>query len=201
MLTIIDYGASNLKSLTNALDAINVPYTISNDRDVIKQADKIILPGVGSANFAMAQLRKLKLIKVIQELTVPVLGICLGMQLLFDWSAEGETECLGIIKGRVIKFDNTKVKVPQIGWNRIKFSIFNFQFSNLLLIDIPNNSLFYFVHSYYCQPDDQTLVIGTTNYSNDFCSMIQQDNFCGVQFHPEKSGTAGLKFLKDFCDL
>lgn len=127
MLTIIDYGASNLKSLTNALDAIKAPYTISNDRDVIRQADKIILPGVGSANFAMRQLKKLNLIDVIRELKVPVLGICLGMQILFDYSEEGRTKCLGIIKGRVVKFDEAKVKVPQMGWNRVKFSIFNFQ--------------------------------------------------------------------------
>ena len=196
MLTIIDYGASNLKSLTNALDVINVPYTISNQIAEIKKADKIILPGVGSANFAMVQLRKLKLVDSIQKLTVPVLGICLGMQLLFDWSAEGNTKCLGIIKGRVVKFDETKVKVPQMGWNRTKFLISNFQFLNHV-----NNPYFYFVHSYYCVPENQTSIIGTTNYESAFCAIVRQDNFYGVQFHPEKSGQPGLKLLTKFCKL
>ncbi|HBH45917.1 MAG: imidazole glycerol phosphate synthase, glutamine amidotransferase subunit [Candidatus Jacksonbacteria bacterium RIFOXYC2_FULL_44_29] len=193
MLTIIDYGASNLKSLTNALDAIKAPYTISNKRDVIKKADKIILPGVGSANFAMAQLKKLKLIDVIRELKVPALGICLGMQILFDYSEEGNTQCLGIIKGQVKKITSPNLKVPHIGWNTVKKQVTR----NKKQTD----DYFYFVHSYYCIPQDKTSIVALTDYSGEFCSIVRQNHFYGTQFHPEKSGEAGLKILKSFCSL
>lgn len=187
-ITIIDYGASNLKSVSNALKKIGAPYTISDNPAIIKKAKKVILPGVGSAGAAMSELRKKGLIEVIRNLKTLFLGICLGMQLLFEWSEEGQTDCLGIIKGKVKKFDDKKVKVPQVGWNKV----------NSILNDIPDGAYFYFVHSYYCAPKSQKVIMAATDYGEEFASVVNFKNFWGVQFHPEKSGEIGLKMLKNF---
>ena len=198
-ITIIDYGASNLKSMANALEKIGVLYTISSDASEIKKADKIILPGVGSAQSAMLELKERGLVQVIKNLKKPFLGICLGMQILFEYSKEGETECLGIIKGQVKKFDSSKVKVPQMGWNRVmKHETRNMEQS--ILSGLSDEKYFYFVHSYYCVPDDKQTVRAVCDYGGEFAAVINQNNFYGVQFHPEKSGEAGLRVLEKFAN-
>ncbi len=207
---IIDYGAGNIKSLTNALDKIGVAWKVTSNPKAIAQARKVIMPGVGSAKSAMEELRKRDLAGVIQGLTVPFLGICLGMQLLFEWSDEGNTECLGIMKGRVKKFQEEGLKVPHVGWNLIQNSNpERFLGKNQnekskcknILITVQDNAFFYFVHSYYCIPENKKVIIATTEYGVEFASAVQWRNFYGVQFHPEKSGDDGMKLLARFCAL
>jgi len=157
----------------------------------------LILPGVGSATEGMKNLRKSGLNKVILKqikLKKPILGICLGMQLLFFLSEEGNTECLNVIEGKVKRFNN-KLKVPQIGWNQVK------QKPSKLFLGIKDKSYFYFVHSYYCQASEEKIIIGSTEYGINFTSAIEDKNIFGVQFHPEKSGENGLKLLKNFADI
>lgn len=204
MITIIDYNAGNIRSVTNALDRIGVTWKVTNDPREVAAASKIIMPGVGSARAAMEELNKRGLAGVIQNTRVPFLGICLGMQMLFEWSEEGEVECLGVIKGRVMRFDERLVKVPQIGWNRVQ---------KLDIIETPllspltkggskgGSGYFYFVHSYYCVPEDKNVSVATANYGGEFCAAAQQNNFYGVQFHPEKSGDAGMELIARFCNL
>ncbi len=198
MITIIDYGLGNLASVGNALEKITIPYKISSDPDSINNATAIILPGVGAAGYGIKNLKEQKLDKLlIQKATegIPILGICLGMQLLFTKSEEGNVKCLNIIEGEVKKF-TTNLKVPQIGWNNVT-SVGK----TILLKNIPKDSYFYFVHSYYCIPDDGIFMKGKTNYSTDFCSVVEKKNMYGVQFHPEKSGDAGLQLLRNFWEV
>lgn len=195
MIVIIDYGVGNLASVKNALDKLGINNVISNDPEMIKKADSLILPGVGAAGQGMKNLKKNGLDKVIVEEIKkgkPFLGICLGMQLLFEKSEEGNVDCLGILKGTVKKFKKMK-KIPQIGWNQIEIK----QKDNLF-IDIKNNSYFYFVNSFYCLPKNEKLITGATNYGEIFASVVSQDNVMGVQFHPEKSGPVGFKLLENF---
>lgn len=197
MIVIIDYGLGNLGSVKNALNKLGVDSIISNLIKVITAGSGLILPGVGSATEGMKNLRKSGLNKVILKqikLKKPILGICLGMQLLFFLSEEGNTECLNVIEGKVKKF-NTELKVPQIGWNQVK------QKPSKLFLGIKDKSYFYFVHSYYCQPKDRKIETGMTDYGINFCSAIEDKNVFGVQFHPEKSGEDGLKLLKNFTDI
>ncbi|MDP3971000.1 MAG: imidazole glycerol phosphate synthase subunit HisH [bacterium] len=192
MIAIIDYKSGNIASLSAALDRLGQQYIITADPDSIRQADKVILPGVGRAKPAMKELQELDLVWVIRELKQPLLGICLGMQLLMQSSAEDEIECLGIIKGSTKKF--TSLKVPQIGWNVV--AEIN---DDPLFSDIPNKSYFYFVHSYYVPVISKT--IGSTLYGKHFSAVIKQDNYFGVQFHPEKSGSVGQQLLNNFLNL
>jgi len=197
MITIIDYGIGNLGSVKNALDKLGINSVVSSSPKDIEKAKGLIFPGVGSATAGMENLRKSRLDKVIIDQTrnmKPILGICLGMQLLFSESEEGNTKCLNLIEGKVRKF-NTELKVPQIGWNSIK------QKPSRLFKGIKDNSYFYFVHSYYCVPDMKSIEIGVTEYGVDFCSVVEKDNIFGVQFHPEKSGEDGLKLLKNYVRL
>lgn len=210
MIVIIDYGLGNLGSVKNALDKLGVDSIISNSVKEIKAGSGLILPGVGSAAEGMKNLRKSGLDKVIIKLVEnkkPILGICLGMQLLFSSSEEGNTKCLNVIKGKVKKF-SIDLKVPQIGWNDVRIknplrprsgreesSIKN------IFKNIRTNSYFYFIHSYYCKPVDPSIITGRTNYEVDFCSTFQKNNIFGVQFHPEKSGENGLRLLKNFADI
>lgn len=196
MIVIIDYGLGNLASVKNAFDKLGIPVEISADPDVLKTAEALILPGVGAAGQGMENLKKKGLDKVIiEELTKgkPFLGICLGMQLLFENSEEGKTNCLGIFKGTVKKYKKEK-KIPQIGWNSVKTT------GNKLFKDIPNNSYFYFVNSFYCQPKDSLIIVGKSEYGEKFVSAVIKNKIVGIQFHPEKSGEVGFQLLKNFVN-
>lgn len=198
MIVIIDYGLGNLTSVANALNKLSIPCQISDDAEVIRQSSALILPGVGAAGEGMKNLKARKLDKeIIKQVAQgkPLLGICLGMQLLFSSSEEGNVDCLNVVEGKVKKFE-TKLKVPQIGWNQVKVDS-----QSKLLEGIKDESYFYFVHSYFCDPQNKAITTGTTNYDQDFCSVLEINNVLGVQFHPEKSGEAGLKLLQNFGKL
>lgn len=197
MLTIIDYGAGNVRSLANVIEHLGFEYRISDKAEEIEAASKILFPGQGAAKSGMENLKKKGLINVIKNTTKPFLGICVGMQLLFDFSEEDDTECLGIIPGKVKKFKAKEPtqKVPQIGWNNVTAIK-----EGLLFKGIDNNSYFYFVHSYACYPKNESCILAKTDYIESFCSMVQKDNFYGAQFHVEKSGEDGLKMLRNFIE-
>lgn len=188
-IVIIDYGAGNVKSLGNMLEFLGCEYEITDDREKILKAKKIIFPGQGHFEQAMKKLNSKNLPCTIKEAInngADFLGICLGLQVLFEKSEEApNVEGLGIFKGEVKKFQTGKI--PQIGWNEIKTTK-----SNTYLDD----DYFYFVNSYYVVPEDKNIISSITNYHIDFCSSIQKDNVCAVQFHPEKSSEAGIKFFK-----
>lgn len=195
MIVIIDYGLGNLASITNALNKLGIQSRISGNPSVIKKAKALILPGVGAAGEGMKNLKVKGLDKIIlQEIKKgkPLLGICLGMQLLFEKSEEGKIECLGVFKGMVKKFKKER-KIPQIGWNNVLFTKKQKLFQN-----IPDKSFFYFVNSFYCQPQDKSIITGTTEYGERFASIVIKDNVVGMQFHPEKSADSGLQLLKNF---
>jgi imidazole glycerol-phosphate synthase subunit HisH len=196
MIGIIDYDAGNIRSVVNALKRLGVPYIVSNDRAELSKVSKIILPGVGEARSAMDSLRAVRLDRWLKEQTVPFLGICLGMQVLFDHSTERDTPCLGLIDGTIRHFRRTTAapKVPHMGWNDVTITGENPLFNGIL-----SGEYFYFVHSYYAPLVHAA--IGTTEYGIRFTSAAQKNNFYGVQFHPEKSGQAGLHLLKNFVEL
>lgn len=194
MITIIDYNSGNIASVKNALTKLGFDYEVSCDPLVISKSEKVIFPGVGRASYAMKQLAKSGLIKTTKSLKVPFLGICLGLQLLSEFSEEGDTTCLGVIPGQVKKFPNS-VKIPQIGWNKVST-----QADTAILANIPDDSYFYFVNSYYFDCASQ-YALAETSYGLQFPSIIQKDNFYATQFHPEKSGEIGLKLLDNFCKL
>ena len=193
MIVIIDYNSGNTGSIANALERLGEKYCITSNKEEIKKAKKIIFPGVGRASSAMDELKKKDLIEIIKNIKVPFLGICLGMQLLLPYSEEGNVKCLDIISGEVKKF--TVLKVPQIGWNNVKYVKNDPIFEN-----IPQDSFFYFVNSYYVETKSDC-ELGFTNYGIDFTSVIKKDNFYGVQFHPEKSGKIGEQLLIKFLKL
>ncbi|RJR14955.1 imidazole glycerol phosphate synthase subunit HisH [Candidatus Microgenomates bacterium] len=198
MIVIIDYGIGNTGSVVNALNKLGIPNRISSDPEVLNSADGLILPGVGNAQQGMENLRRSKLDQVISEAIQkgkPFLGICLGMQLLFETSEEGNTTCLGILKGAVYKFQQER-KVPQIGWNEVKAKTGNQ--SNRLFFNIPNQSLFYFVNSYYCMPSTNEPIIAKSSYGETFASVVARKNLVATQFHPEKSGRVGFQLLSNF---
>lgn len=191
-IAIIDYGAGNVQSVLFALERLGFIGIVTNDWTIIKSADKVIFPGVGEASSAMKMLQESGLDKLIPTLNQPVLGICLGMQLMCKHSEEGNTNGLGIFDVNVVKFSN-EVKVPQMGWN----TIYNLKSS--LFTGIKENEFMYLVHSYYAPLSKNT--IATTNYSKEYSTALQHDNFFGVQFHPEKSGVFGEQILKNFLQL
>ena len=194
MITIIDYGLGNLTSVKGALDKLNISSQISSDISEIEKADALILPGVGAAGEGMKNLKDRKLVDlIIQEVKAgkPFLGICLGMQLMLGANEEGNIDGLNIINGTVKKFESD-LKIPQIGWNQVATK------PSRLFQEIKEDSYFYFVHSYYCQPEGNSVTVGTTEYGLQFCSAIENGNIFGVQFHPEKSGDTGLQVLKNF---
>jgi glutamine amidotransferase len=202
MIVIIDYGLGNLGSVKNTLDKLGVDSMISKSKKDIVKADGLILPGVGSARQGMKNLKNRKIDKILfNEIKKgkPFLGICLGMQLLFSESKEGNSKCLNVIEGTVKEF-NSEVKVPQIGWNEIKIKNLKLRVKNLFN-KIPDKSSFYFVNSYYCEPKDKSIIVGETEYGVNFCSILIKDNIIATQFHPEKSGQVGLQFIKNWIKI
>ena len=199
MIAIIDYGIGNLRSVQKALEKVGAKAQITQNPTEIRQAQKVVLPGVGAMQPAMQKLKELKLIDLIQETIAsgkPFLGICLGLQLLFEKSYEGgEVEGIGILRGTVERFSS--LKVPHMGWNQIKIERPNAR----LLAGCENESTFYFCHSYFVRPKDPAVVAATTDYGVEFTCVVEQGNIFGVQFHPEKSQSQGLKVLKNFIQL
>ncbi len=191
-IIIIDYGAGNIKSIQFAVERLGYEAILSNDETVIRNADKVIFPGVGEASSAMRKLRASGLDALIPTLKQPVLGICLGMQLMCNSSQENNTKGLGIFDVDVVQFSN-KVKVPQIGWNQIS------KLNSPLFKGVSEDEYMYLVHSYYAPMCDEA--IASTNYELTYASALQKNNFFGVQFHPEKSSLAGAKILENFILL
>ena len=192
---IIKYNAGNIQSVLYALERIGAEATVTDDVEQIRKADKIIFPGVGEASTAMSYLKERKLDKVITDLKQPVLGICLGMQLMCAYSEENDTPCLGIFKEQVKQFrsEGTAFKVPQIGWNNI------YDLKTPLFKSLPGNSYCYFVHGFYAALGEHT--IATADYIQPYSAGLHRDNFYGVQFHPEKSAAAGEQILQNFLSL
>lgn len=191
-IAIIDYGAGNIQSIQFALERLGFEGILANDVAFIESADKVIFPGVGEASSAMKKLTESGLDQLIPKLKQPVLGICLGMQLMCKSSEEGNTNGLGIFDVDIIKFSNA-VKVPQMGWNTI------YDLKSQLFNGINENDYMYLVHSFYAPKSEE--MIATTNYEMEYASALQKDNFYGVQFHPEKSGVIGEQILKNFLKL
>lgn len=195
MIAVVDSGGANIASVLFALDRLGVEASLTANPKAIKSAERVILPGVGAAKSAMEQLQRLKLVETIRSLTQPVLGICLGMQLLFDHSEEGDVDLLKIVPGEVNHFTPKENKtIPHMGWNSV-----NFHSEHDLLKDIPDQSHFYFVHSYYASQSEYT--IGFCDYDDKFTAIVAKDNFMGCQFHPERSGQAGAKILENFLKV
>ena len=189
---IIDYGAGNVRSVQFAFDRLGIVAELSNNEEVIRSADKVIFPGVGEASSAMEELRKQGLDKLIPTLKQPVLGVCLGMQLMCSYTEEGDTNCLDIFPTRVTKFTEEK-KVPHMGWNAVN------NLKGELFLGVKENEFMYFVHSFYAPVTEYT--IATTDYGEVFSSALQKDNFYGCQFHPEKSGKIGQQVLANFLKM
>ncbi len=194
-IAIIKYNAGNIQSVLYALERLGVTATVTDDPSILATSDKVIFPGVGEASTAMAYLKARNLDQLIRSLKQPVLGICLGMQLMCQHSAENDTPCLGIFDEQVLAFKSNEatIKVPQIGWNTIsnlKSGLFN---------GVTENSFTYFVHGYYAGLGNNS--IATTNYILDYSSALQKNNFYGVQFHPEKSASVGEKIIQNFLAL
>lgn len=206
MIGIIDYNAGNITSVERALKSLNIDFILSKNPADLKNCDKLIFPGVGDAEYAMAQLNQLGFDKFILDSVknnIPLLGICLGSQIIFDFSQEGETECLGLIKGQIkhlYKIDESLeqkgFKVPHIGWNNL-----DVKKECEILKDVPQNADFYFVHSYVICPQDESVIAATADYGIQIPAVIHKDNIYACQFHPEKSGEPGLKILQNFCNL
>jgi len=198
MIQIIDYGAGNIRSVENAINKLGIESKIVSSAKDLMMDCKTIFPGVGAAGSAMQTLKERGFERAINKITAPFLGICLGMQLLMDFSDENSVECLGIIKGKTVKFTGD-LKIPQIGWNKVSKT--KTARKNPLLKGIKDQRYFYFVNSYFVRLNNKSNEIGTTNYGINFTSVVNKDNFYGVQFHPEKSGEAGLKLLNNFYEL
>lgn len=193
-LTIIKYNAGNIQSVLNALERLGVQGHVTDDAEKIKSADKVIFPGVGEASTAMKSLKQNNLDTVIKDLQQPVLGICVGMQLLCEHSEENDTKCLGIVPIRVKKFNSGHgLKVPQMGWNTI------YDLKSELFKNIDNESYIYNVHSYYAANSDYT--IAKCKYGIEYAAAIRKNNFYGVQFHTEKSAGIGDKIIQNFLKL
>lgn len=203
MVGIIDYRAGNLTSVARALNFLSIPSVITDDPAILQNCEHIIFPGVGAAGQAMADLKASKMddfLRQAKNAGVPILGICLGTQIIFEYSEENSTTCLGLVAGVVKRFPRdlfdhgARLKVPHMGWNRVEF-----RRPHPVFHGIAEEAEFYFVHSYYPAPREDSLVLGRTHYGLPFCSAIAAENIIAVQFHPEKSGRPGLKMLENFC--
>ena len=197
-VAIIDYGVGNLRSVEKAFAATGQNAFITGNVDELREAQRLVLPGVGAFAACMSALHEHGLVNVVRERVaegVPLLGVCVGMQLLFEQSDEfGTSQGLGLLQGRVRRFSEELV-VPQVGWNRIRQTQ-----SHPLFNGVEDDSFFYFVHSYFCEPDDKAVVVGETEYGMNYASVVARGNVCGVQFHPEKSQAVGLKMLENFAE-
>lgn len=201
MIAIIDYDAGNLKSVEKALQYLGEECIVTRDKEKLLKADKIILPGVGAFGDAMEKLHKFGLVDVIHKLVKenkPFLGICLGLQLMFESSEEGPgVKGLGLLPGKIVKFSEKEgFKIPHMGWNSI-----DVKEGSRLFKGVSNNSYVYFVHSYYLQAENENDVVATTEYITHVHASVEHDNIFACQFHPEKSGDVGLRILKNFCEL
>ena len=198
MIAIIDSGGANIASVTFALERCGATATLTTDAEMIASADKVILPGVGAAPVAMAQLQKTGLVDCIRGLTQPVLGICLGMQLLFERSEEGDTALLGLIPGTVGAFQPAPgLSIPHMGWNRLLPTAG--AAANPLLKGIDDGAHVYFVHSYFAPVSGDT--VAACRYGADFTALVAHGNFMGAQFHPERSGPIGARILQNFLEI
>lgn len=199
MITIVDYGMGNLRSVQKGFERVGFEATIADRPEEVRGASKLVLPGVGAFGDAMENLRRLELVEPILDAAdrgTPLLGICLGLQLFFEESEEqGLHRGLGLLKGKVRRFSDT-LTVPQIGWNQI-----HIQREHPLLKDIPDGSFLYFVHSYYVDPEDHDDTVALTDYGMDYTSIASKGHLYGVQFHPEKSQDLGLRILENFGSL
>ena len=205
MIAIIDYEAGNLTSVQRALNFLGQESVITRDFSEVTKAERIIFPGVGAAGKAMSDLKRLKLDRALIESYhdgKPILGICIGTQIIMEWSEENDTRCLGLIQGNVQRFpksmtdhDGNKLKVPHMGWNEVQLKR-----NHPLFEGVNPGSEFYFVHSYYPSPTDPKHLLGETDYGRPFTSVISSKNLFAVQFHLEKSGRPGQRILSNFCD-
>jgi glutamine amidotransferase len=197
-IVVIDYESGNLRSVAKALESYGVSPLVTGDPAQLDDSDAVILPGVGSGPAAMEALNTRGLVGPLREYAAsgrPFLGVCLGLQLLLDRTEEGDALCLGIVPG-VVRRLPPGLKVPHMGWNSVEF-----QRQHPILSGIPQDSHFYFVHSYYADPQDKTRVAGITEYGTTFCSIYAQDNLVATQFHPEKSGRTGLQIYQNFIAM
>ena len=203
-IAIIDYDAGNIRSVQKALEECGASARITADSDDIIAADGVVFPGQGACDASMRSIRERGLFDVIRQSIdsgKPFLGVCLGLQLLLESSEEGDEPCLAILKGSTKRLPPEKteqagLKIPHMGWNSVSLSVDHPVFKG-----IPDESYFYFVHSYYADPEDKNIVAGVTNYGIDFCSAVAWDNVAAVQFHPEKSGAVGLSLYRNFLDI
>ena len=198
-VAIIDYGVGNLRSVEKAFQAAGCEAVVSADGRVLREAGRLVLPGVGAFRACMEALSERGFDALVRERVAegtPLLGVCVGMQMLFEESEEfGRARGLGLLRGRVRKFP-AELLAPQVGWNQV-----HWRRTHPLAEGIEDGSFFYFVHSYYCEPADADVVLGATEYGAPYASVVARRNVCGVQFHPEKSQAAGLRLLRNFADL
>ncbi len=213
-ITLIDYGMGNLRSVAKALEQVGGQIRLTSSPTTLRKASKCVVPGVGAFGDAMRELKRRKLLEPLRDYLQsgrPFLGICLGLQLLFEESEEGENyKGLGIFKGKVIRFSSKlqaessklSLKIPHIGWNQIRWKVEGGRSKEKcpLLKGIPDGSYFYFVHSYYVEPKESNIIAATTEYGTEFTSMIWKENVFATQFHPEKSQKVGLRLLKNFVE-
>ena len=203
-IVVVDYGMGNLRSVAQALMHVapEAEVSISHDPEAIRKADRIVLPGQGAMPDCMRSLKASGVMEALLEASrnKPLFGVCVGEQMMFDWSEEGDAHCLSLMPGKVIRFrldeqlqpDGSRFKVPQMGWNRVR------QHAHPMWDGVPDDSYFYFVHSYYAVPDNPAHVLGETSYGATFCCAAGRDNIFATQFHPEKSAAAGLQLYKNF---
>jgi len=200
MIAIVDYDAGNIKSVEKALILLGEDVVVTRDKDTILNADGVILPGVGAFGDAMDKLNSYGLSDVLREVAaknIPFLGICLGLQLMFESSEESPNAVgLGILKGKVVRLPEVGLKIPHIGWNNLKYPN-----KGRIFKDIPEDTYVYFVHSYYLQAADESIVTATSEYAATIHASVEQGNIFATQFHPEKSSDMGLKMLKNFVDI
>jgi len=200
MITVIDYGSGNLRSVEKGFLKAGFDVKVTNRPEDVQKAEAIVLPGVGAFKDCMQELTNLGMTDVLVEAIkkgTPYLGICLGLQILFSESVEfGSCKGLDIFKGKVVRFESSELKIPQMGWNQL-----NIKNNTPLFNEVPDKSYFYFVHSFYVVPDDEGIISTTTDYGVEFTSSVCKDNVYAVQFHPEKSQTLGLQMLKNFGNI